>query len=273
MQIFPADNIDVEPLIRELIGVGLIQAYEAEGKMYLNIRGWHHQKISNPSYKYPALHEGSIVLDIPRESSRVLDSPRQSYPPEGKGRDVEGKGIDLLPAAATLPPAQEAPAAPASGGASLKRDYDGLLADCIAAVGQNAPVSPVLGAMADCIDRFGRETVLRKLAELSREKRPSQVKTWNLWAKIVTEAIIASTTFAAAATPEDPLVKFSPTREAVPKSMMIAQLKLYRDKPHLWDATHWGQPPNIDPKMNQLARDLIGLEIPLEGQQRSEAAE
>lgn len=61
MRIFPADDIDVEPLVGELIDSGLIREYEAEGGKYLHIKGFaKHQKIEKPSKPRHPLPEESV---------------------------------------------------------------------------------------------------------------------------------------------------------------------------------------------------------------------
>jgi hypothetical protein len=56
-QIFPADDIDstnVRRMIDELSSTGLIRLYEVDGKEFLLITGWHHQKIDKRQpAKYP----------------------------------------------------------------------------------------------------------------------------------------------------------------------------------------------------------------------------
>jgi hypothetical protein len=50
MQIFPADNIDTQPLIEELIAHGVVIEYSVSGDKYLNIKGFKkHQVINRPS--------------------------------------------------------------------------------------------------------------------------------------------------------------------------------------------------------------------------------
>ncbi|KAA5935351.1 hypothetical protein F3I27_23195 [Pantoea sp. Bo_2] len=50
MQIFPADMIDCEPLIKELSCVGLLREYSVNGVDYIHIEGFSkHQKINRPS--------------------------------------------------------------------------------------------------------------------------------------------------------------------------------------------------------------------------------
>lgn len=88
MQVLPADDVDIKGLILELIENKLVSAYEVDGRAYLHITGWKHQKISNPAFKYPS-HESGAELAMTREDSREVQSARQSYPPEGKGRDID----------------------------------------------------------------------------------------------------------------------------------------------------------------------------------------
>lgn len=89
MQIFPADNIDVEPLVAELFSVGLLIEYTVNSRNYWNITGWHHQKIDRPTYKYPRLDEGKIV-QYSTSPRRALDEPSTT---ERRGEDID-KDID-----------------------------------------------------------------------------------------------------------------------------------------------------------------------------------
>jgi hypothetical protein len=80
-QIFPYDSIDCEPLIQELLAVGVIVEYEAGGTKYLNIKNFTlHQKIDRPGKPRVPLVEPSTSI------RRTLD---EDSPLEGKGR--EGK--------------------------------------------------------------------------------------------------------------------------------------------------------------------------------------
>jgi hypothetical protein len=90
MRIFPADTIDVEPLIEELKTFELISEYIVERKNYFNIRNFtKHQFINRPSKTkaYPpppanTLHEPSM-------------SPPEKYFGKGSGSGRERKGKDL----------------------------------------------------------------------------------------------------------------------------------------------------------------------------------
>lgn len=94
--VFPGDDITVESvdgLLGELKSSNLIALYSVEGKTYLHVRGWRHQKIDKRTFKYPAFiggpdessPSGSRVLDEESSNgSRVLTPGREG---EGNGRD------------------------------------------------------------------------------------------------------------------------------------------------------------------------------------------
>ena len=55
-EVFPSDDLtssDVRRMLDECISQGLVQEYEVEGDTYWQVTGWHHQKIDQPTYKYP----------------------------------------------------------------------------------------------------------------------------------------------------------------------------------------------------------------------------
>lgn len=59
-QVFPSDNFtnaEIQAMVDELITVGLLSTYEAAGKRFWNVTGWHHQKIDKPTYSYPGSKE------------------------------------------------------------------------------------------------------------------------------------------------------------------------------------------------------------------------
>lgn len=88
-QLFPNDPITAETIrgmIDELSSNGLVRPYVIDGKEYLLITGWHHQKIDKPQKpKYPD----------PTEHSPNI--PRMVAPEREKGR--EGKEEDAASAA------------------------------------------------------------------------------------------------------------------------------------------------------------------------------
>lgn len=56
-QVFPYDDLpeaDINELIGELLGVGLLETYEADCRWYWNIPTWKkHQRIDQPTYRHP----------------------------------------------------------------------------------------------------------------------------------------------------------------------------------------------------------------------------
>lgn len=94
--VFPGDDItteSVDRLLCELAGANLITSYHTEGKTYLHVQGWKHQKIDKRTFKYPAF------IASPDENSassrRVLDE-ESSNGSRGltPGREGIGKGED-----------------------------------------------------------------------------------------------------------------------------------------------------------------------------------
>ena len=71
---FPGDSIDVAPFVQELLDQGLVVEYEARGKAYWHVTGWHHQKIDKPSYKHP-LPNGLV----PKNYNRSTKEPAEPY--------------------------------------------------------------------------------------------------------------------------------------------------------------------------------------------------
>jgi hypothetical protein len=99
--IFPGDDIDsatVRRLLDELSAHGLLSFYEHEGKRYLHVSGWKHQKIDKPTVKYPHFPATTAVPnEVSRAVGRVVDEDSESASrglPPGKGEDREriGKG-------------------------------------------------------------------------------------------------------------------------------------------------------------------------------------
>lgn len=79
--IFPGDDIDsatVRRLLDELSEHDLLTFYEYDGKRYLHVNGWHHQKIERPTFKHPCpagdlqeMGPAPHVVDDQSESDRL----------------------------------------------------------------------------------------------------------------------------------------------------------------------------------------------------------
>lgn len=103
MQIFPADMIDCEPLLIELITNGLLSEYSVNGVNYLQIKGFlKHQKINRPSAtKIPIPPEftesekggeGNSNIIHGELSEDSVNAHRDIT--DGKGMEGNGKGIN-----------------------------------------------------------------------------------------------------------------------------------------------------------------------------------
>lgn len=94
-EVFPGDDLtaaDIQRLVDEMSAQGLVFEYEAEGKTYWHVTGWHHQKIDRPNCRHPAPPENPHEQDV----RRTLDEPirrtlDEQSTPEGKVREGKGK--------------------------------------------------------------------------------------------------------------------------------------------------------------------------------------
>jgi hypothetical protein len=89
-QAFPYDHLDCEPLVQELLGVGLLIEYEVRGEKYLHIKHFRkHQRIDKPQNARIPVYEHSE--NVPRtlpESSKTI---QRSKGLEGNGMDRKGE--------------------------------------------------------------------------------------------------------------------------------------------------------------------------------------
>lgn len=98
--VFPGDDISTEAvseLLGELEGSGLTRSYTADGKQYLHVNGWKHQKIEKKNFKYPPVPE-PVVEQSSNGSGVVVEESSTDRPPFDPVRDVdvdvEGNGED-----------------------------------------------------------------------------------------------------------------------------------------------------------------------------------
>lgn len=97
MQIFPADVIDTQPLLNELLAQGVIIEYSVSDEKFLHIKGFRtHQVINRPSAT--RIPQPAFIVDALKTHGVVTDGE------EGKGE--EGKGGEVTEAKASLSPAK-----------------------------------------------------------------------------------------------------------------------------------------------------------------------
>lgn len=112
MECFPGDPFtteDMQGMVDELIGAGLLVEYEFEGDLIWEVTGWKHQKIDRPNVKYgpktpkkeaiPINEADGVRITKSAKCRQVLDeyssSDRRAFvdrsPPEGKGKEGRGE--------------------------------------------------------------------------------------------------------------------------------------------------------------------------------------
>lgn len=91
-QAFPYDDIDCEPLVAELLGVGLFIEYESAGRKYLHIKGFRkHQRVEKPAKPRIPLYDASVNPPLPlTDSSPTSHLGVTVSSSEGNGREWKG---------------------------------------------------------------------------------------------------------------------------------------------------------------------------------------
>jgi hypothetical protein len=92
MEVFPGDRLSegkLTGMVNELLAAGLIVPFDAQGKTWWKVTGWHHQKIDRPFLRHPQHFDERST-----NARRTLDdhSPLESKGMESKG--VEGSGVE-----------------------------------------------------------------------------------------------------------------------------------------------------------------------------------
>ena len=108
-QVFPSDDItsdDIRRMLDELSSNKLLLVYEVDGREYLQITGWQHQKIDRPRPgKCPSPTNGFKPIEKPSfdehssNDRRMLDDGR-----EGKGKEGNGADSEAIASGADAPP-------------------------------------------------------------------------------------------------------------------------------------------------------------------------
>jgi hypothetical protein len=97
MQIFPADNIECEPLLSELIAHGILIEYSVNGEKYIHIKNFlKHQVINRPTK--------SNIPPPPFIDESVSTHGELQEGREGKGRDIGEAKASLVDSHRQKPP-------------------------------------------------------------------------------------------------------------------------------------------------------------------------
>jgi hypothetical protein len=97
-QAFPYDNLDCEPLVQELLNVGLLIEYEVGDEKYLHIKNFRkHQRIDKPQKARIPVYEHSE--NVPRTLAEESKTIQRSKGMEGNGMERK-KSREIGPRAA-----------------------------------------------------------------------------------------------------------------------------------------------------------------------------
>ena len=97
-QAFPYDQLECEPLVRELLSAGLMAEYKVADRLYLHIKGFSkHQRIEKMSEaRFPKYEESLSTPQTVGEGSRtppvVVTVLREGKGRESKGKERKGEG-------------------------------------------------------------------------------------------------------------------------------------------------------------------------------------
>jgi uncharacterized protein YdaU (DUF1376 family) len=130
--------------------------------------------------------------------------------------------------------------------AAPENEFDRVQSACCAALGVTAPADLVIGPMLEMFRKYGENHVIEALRSEARRPRRKPVKTWNLWATIVNEAL--SPTAQAPpppSDPNDPLVELGGGRKR-PISVLRGHLAAWTQnrRQNRWDEAQFGPPPD-----------------------------
>lgn len=195
--IFPSDDLTAENVRRmldELSANGLIRLYVVDDKEFLQVTGWHHQKIDRP--------QKSKIPDPPDPGSpngrRTIAVGR-----EGNGRERKGRESPQPPAAGSHP-ARTLNAAPGSepeaGGDpeaprraeawATRENFDRVERRCRAALAGQGPqdlrIGPIAKLEAGGLDL--ESEIIPALLDIEASARVP-IRTWSIYADRVAERI------------------------------------------------------------------------------------
>lgn len=247
-RIFPADNLDFAEILAEFLRLDCVRTEEVGGKPYGYIRNFgRYQRPKNPSFRFdvsPAMAKytsskersfGNPPPSIPHPSPSPTEKPPQRKE-EGGRRDIE----DNLPAQHSEPAALGA----------IGLEFDRVTAECTQAISP-APISDLtIGPMVELFRKYGKEKVIFQLVSESRRTRQRPVKTWKLWAEIVSEKLVDAHGVDPPKPQENGRKIDIGSMYPMPEDNLRRAVEKWRESPQSW-APQWGDPPNENAKIKR----------------------
>ena len=192
--VFPSDDFTAETVRRMLVELSsndLIRLYVVDDKEFLQVTGWHHQKIDRP--------QKSKIPDPPDPNSpngrRTIAVGREGNGVERKGDNPGGGGSPPPEPVREAPTRHQSASAPAEAGAAPPTDretYDRIERRCRALLPHDwvndAYAGPIVKLVADGAD-LEREVAPAVLDIVVGRRSP--IRTWALLANAVAERVAA----------------------------------------------------------------------------------
>ncbi len=175
MEVFPADDFseaDVCAMVDELISAGLLAKFEADGKTFWNVTGWHHQRIDKPTYKFPSPPTGQNSDNVPRglaeHSTNGCRTVGDRSPPEWSGEDGIGRELKTTAPSAPCTDVAREPCREAAVAAVAKAGVS-KCGECVdRAIADGMPLQQII-ALAEYArtfgDRWGAGAIFRRIAD------------------------------------------------------------------------------------------------------------
>lgn len=264
-QVFPSDDIladDVRRMIDELASNGLLHLYEVDGKEFLAVTGWRHQKIDRPQKPLtpeppdPHSPNDRRTFGVGREKEKEK---------EGRGESPGGGGSAPREPAREAPTRREAETAPVAKAVRLDRpvaaapptwnsraNFERIERRCREVLPRDWVQDPVVGPMARLeADGLALEAeIVPMLLDIAASRR-TPIRTWSMLANVVAERVAAQrqarTAQGLAAIPAarpDPgdLVDLGVSGRH-PEAFLRSVIDRFRTDPGTWIEGVFGPPP------------------------------
>ncbi len=161
-EVLPGDNFtadEIDGLLQELSLNGLVSIYAVGDKKFLQVTGWHHQRIDKPQKaKHP-----SPIEDHSENGQGTFDAGREGSRQEGKGKIPPSEGASAPPASpdkALFDYGKQVLGASAGGLIKRLKEHagiDGAMAHLREAEGKSTPREWIGGILVDPEARADRD--------------------------------------------------------------------------------------------------------------------
>lgn len=244
-----ADKRDVETFFRELDDAGVFSR-DGDGtvfsrKMRRDEARAERDKANGRGGGNPTLKPKDKAPDKPKPTQGLSEGVN----PQDKAQKLEARGQkDNLEA-------QRTSAAP------TREDFDKIEGECRKALGELAPSDPVIGPIVSLIEQgLTISAIVGILLSEAKRSRPKPIRTWFIWAKIISERIADQPKLgvvASGAVPNEPAVDLGNGAQ-IPESRVIKTIENYAQSPYAhWIETQFGDAKTFRRRVSERAPHLM----------------